>query len=85
MRNLGDEIVFKENGVIQKRANHVLEKSKDLLKTIEGEGLFNALEKGVFADVKRPKNGGKGLNGVFEKDKNYFNPFIEEMLGADKR
>lgn len=40
-----------------------------------------ALEKGIFGDVKRPKNGGKGLQGVVMKGKNYLNPFVELMKG----
>ena len=48
---------------------------------MEREGLFTALEKGIFANVKRPKNGGKGLDGVSLKAENYYNPFIEIMKG----
>ena len=40
-----------------------------------------SIEKGIFADVKRPKDGGKGLAGVVVKDDRYFNPFIEAMKG----
>ena len=43
-------------------------------------GLFDTLEKGIFGGVKRPKDGGKGLNGVVSKDENYYNPFVELML-----
>ncbi|MBR0436430.1 MAG: D-lysine 5,6-aminomutase subunit alpha, partial [Clostridia bacterium] len=52
-----------------------------LLKEIETLGLFTTLERGIFADVKRPKDGGKGLAGVVIKDAHYFNPFIEVMKG----
>ena len=45
------------------------------------EGLFNALEKGIFGDVKRSRVGGKGLDGVVEKGANYMNPFINLMKG----
>ena len=48
---------------------------------IEKLGLFTTIEKGIFADVKRPKDGGKGLAGVVVKDDKYFNPFIEVMKG----
>ena len=71
MKNIGDEVVFKENGIIQNRAKEVLDKATVLLEKIEREGLFTALEKGIFADIKRPKNGGKGLDGVCAKGKNY--------------
>ena len=52
-----------------------------LLKEIEKLGLFTTIEKGIFADVKRPKDGGKGLAGVVFKDDKYFNPFVEVMKG----
>ena len=81
MKDLGDELTFKEGGIIRARANEVLVKATDLLKEIEKLGLFTTLEKGIFADVKRPKDGGKGLNGVVVKDEKYFNPFIEAMKG----
>ena len=79
MKNIGDEVMFKEDGIIQNRAKEVLDKATVLLERIEQEGLFSALEKGIFADIKRPKNGGKGLDGVSVKGKNYWNPFVEIM------
>ena len=81
MKDLGSELTYKENGIIRNRANEVLVKATDLLKEIEKLGLFTTIEKGIFADVKRPKDGGKGLNGVVVKDEKHFNPFIEVMKG----
>ena len=81
MKDLGDELTYKEDGIIQTRANEVLTKAADLLVEIEKLGLFTTIEKGIFADVKRPKDGGKGLAGVVVKDDKYFNPFIEVMKG----
>lgn len=83
-RDLGDEITFKEDGIIQNRANEVLNNADDLLKQIEREGLFSTIEQGKFGGVKRPRDGGKGLDGVAKKDSGYFNPFIELMLGGDR-
>ena len=80
MKNIGDEVEFKKDGIIQSRAKEVLNNAIALLENIEREGLFTALEKGIFGDVKRPKNGGKGLDGVAPKGANYYNPFIELML-----
>lgn len=80
MKNLGDEVVFKENGMIQNRAKKVLKDAITLLENLEHEGLFSALEKGIFADIKRPKNGGKGLGGVAPKGVNYYNPFVKLMM-----
>jgi len=79
MQSIGDELEFKENGMIRKRAQFVLDEAIKLLKNIEKEGLFNTLENGNFGNVKRPRIGGKGLQGVAEKSTHYFNPFIEKM------
>lgn len=85
MADLGDEIAFKSGGIMATRANGVLERACSMLEEIKKDGLFKTLEMGKFAGVKRPLNGGKGLNGVFRKQDGYFNPFIEIMLkGAVK-
>ena len=79
MKDLGDELVFKPGGIMETRAHDVLEKAARLLGEIEKLGLFETLEKGIFADIKRPRDGGKGLEGVTAKAPGYFNPFLEEM------
>lgn len=79
MKSIGDEMEFREDGICRKRAHTVLNNTIELLKEIEVEGLFTALEKGIFGDVKRPMNGGKGFAGVVTKGENYFNPFIQLM------
>ncbi len=82
MADFGNDIEFKENGIIRNRASFVLNKAKDLLKEIEGLGLFATLEKGIFADIKRSEDGGKGLNGVVAKSGVYTNPFVDLMLNG---
>ena len=84
MRDLGEEVEFKKDGIIQKRAQTVLKDAEELLKEIEKDGLFHTLENGKFGGVKRPRDGGKGLEGVCVKDEQYFNPFIPLMLGGEK-
>lgn len=84
MKSIGDEVEFKKDGMMQTRAKEVLNKAIKLLEDIEKEGLFTALEKGIFADIKRPKNGGKGLAGVVQKEEEYYNPFIELMKNHPK-
>jgi len=81
MRDLGDEVEYKKGGIIRKRAQKVLNDAGEILDQIEKEGLFNALEKGMFADVKRSRTGGRGLGGVVRKGDHYFNPFINIMKG----
>ena len=82
MQDLGSELVFKDGGIMQTRANEVLTKAADLLGEMEDIGLFGTLERGTFADIKRSRDGGKGLAGVVQKDDCYFNPFIELMKGG---
>ena len=79
-RALGEEVEYKQDGIIQRRAQSVLGEANKLLLEIEKEGLFSTIEQGKFAGVKRPKDGGKGLAGVCVKDDSYFNPFIELMI-----
>ena len=82
MKSIGDEVEFKEGGIVRTRAKEVLDKAIELLEKLRDEGLFSALEKGIFADVKRPRNGGKGLDGVTPKGSNYMNPFVKLMIGG---
>lgn len=82
-RNLGDEITFKEGGIIQTRAQEVLKQAETFLREVAEEGLFKTLEQGKFAGIKRSRTGGKGLDGVVKKDESYFNPFLDLMLGGE--
>ncbi len=38
-----------------------------------------AIAEGKFAEIKRQEDGGKGLDGVFEKGLNYANPVLEQL------
>lgn len=80
-RHLGDEIEFKKDGIIQTRAQEVLRDAVTLLERVESEGMFEVLAEGVFADVFRPRDRGKGLGGVVVRADNYLNP-IEDGLRA---
>ncbi len=84
MRNFGDEIEFKKDGIIQKRAQDVVVEAADFIAEVEETGLMNIIEQGKFAGVKRPRDGGKGLEGVAVKDAVYFNPFVDLMLGGER-
>lgn len=79
-KHIGEEVEFRKDGIVQRRAQDVLRKADALLAEIEKEGLFPTIEKGKFGGVKRPRNGGHGLEGVCAKGENYFNPFIPLML-----
>ncbi|MEA1973597.1 MAG: lysine 5,6-aminomutase subunit alpha [Candidatus Cloacimonadota bacterium] len=79
VKDFSSEITLEPNGFINKRASHVLDEADEFLKKVEKEGLFVAMSKGEFADIKRTENGGKGLDGVFRKSKDYMNPFMDKM------
>lgn len=79
MHSIGEEVEFKEGGIVQSRAQEVLDKTLILLEEIQEEGLFTALSKGIFAAIKRPIDGGRGLDGVKLKSERYYNPTIELM------
>ncbi|HBG44907.1 MAG TPA: D-lysine 5,6-aminomutase subunit alpha, partial [Firmicutes bacterium] len=78
-RHLRSEIEFVKGGRIQRRAAEVLGLATNLLEEIAASGLMAAIEKGLFAEIKRPRDGGRGLEGVVRKASGYVNPF-EELL-----
>ena len=78
-RHLGDEIEFKEGGIVRGYAAEVLENTCALLEQIRREGLFDAISRGVFADVRRHMDSGRGLDGVALRADDYRNP-VESML-----
>ncbi|HSW35349.1 MAG TPA: lysine 5,6-aminomutase subunit alpha [Candidatus Limnocylindrales bacterium] len=75
-RHLGEEIFFKEGGRIQKRAARLLDDACSMLQEIKKIGLEASLEQGMFADIKRSRDGGKGLEGVITRHEQYYNPFF---------
>ena len=76
-RHLQDEIVFRPDGLVQRRANDVLEETTLMLETIAEKGLMQAIEDGMFADISRHTDGGKGADGVATKSRHYRNPFMD--------
>jgi beta-lysine 5,6-aminomutase alpha subunit len=78
---LSPEITFKKNGKIEKWSQKVLNDSVKLLKHIDKVGLFKAIEGKAFAEVSRRLDGGKGYQGVFTRDDDYLNPFLDRLEG----
>lgn len=78
-RDLGDEIIVKDDGIIAKRACFVLSEAERVLEEIAVDGLVRAIETGTFADVKRQVEGGRGVEGVFPRAAAYWNPFEEAL------
>lgn len=74
-----DDIEFRTDGIVVKRAKEVLDRTLDFLTNVNNLGLFDSIENGLFADIKREKQGGKGFDGVINKSDLYWNP-VEEYL-----
>ncbi len=81
-RDLGEEIEFKRGGIVQTRAQEVLRGAHAILERIAEVGLFKAIEGGVFGDVSRHFEGGRGMEGIVATEEGYFNPVTDLMRGA---
>jgi beta-lysine 5,6-aminomutase alpha subunit len=81
-RDLGDEVEFKVGGLIERRAHETLDRTVTLLDEVRQIGLFEALSRGMFADVKRRPDGGRGLSGVAHRESDYFNPLESALREA---
>jgi beta-lysine 5,6-aminomutase alpha subunit len=75
---MGD-VDFRPGGIIETRANDVLERAVAQLEHVAAIGLFTALAEGEFADVRRDPEGGRGRDGVVVKAADYCNPFLAEL------
>lgn len=82
MRDMQEEICFREDGIIINRAHEVLARAEQMLAEVANKSLFTALEEGLFADVKRGVQGGKGLDGVIKKNELYQNPVMDAVREA---
>jgi beta-lysine 5,6-aminomutase alpha subunit len=78
-RHLSDELCWNPAGRIVARARLVLDEARQLLEEVAKEGMWSAIARGAFADVKRPETGGRGLHGVVEKSPDYLNPILDEL------
>ncbi len=83
-RSLGDEISWSENGKVIRRSRAVLEETYQLLHKVESMGLMKAISQGMFAHMVRDPEGGRGLEGVIQKDRHYWNPILR-ILEKDVR
>jgi beta-lysine 5,6-aminomutase alpha subunit len=80
-RHLGDEITFKPDGIIARRAVQVLDETLTLLTEVKTDTLWHAISTGAFADVKRTRTGGKGYAGVVARGAEYVNPILDALEG----
>jgi len=86
MEDFYEEVEFKKGGLIMKRAEKVLNQTIEFLEKVEKKGMFDSIEEGLFAEMKRPKVRGKGVKGVIERAPEYWNPteeFLTKELGIN--
>ncbi len=81
-RHLRYALDWRRGGAMEKRSREVLGKALALLRKVKRTGLMESISKGWFADVKRHPEGGKGLSGVIEKGKDYWNPLWDNLERA---
>ncbi|MBM7788194.1 lysine 5,6-aminomutase subunit alpha [Tenggerimyces flavus] len=75
--NLYEDFRPTPDGFIATRARQVLSEAIDLLSSIGEDGLLDAIGDGTFGLMRRPADGGKGLDGVAKKSAAYYNPAVE--------
>jgi beta-lysine 5,6-aminomutase alpha subunit len=78
-KHLGDEISFKPDGIVAKRAVQVLDEAHTMLEEVKRDTIWDAIGHGAFADVKRTRTGGKGYAGVVAREKDYVNPILDAL------
>jgi beta-lysine 5,6-aminomutase alpha subunit len=76
---LAGDMKFAEGGLIERRANQVLEECRQMLRKVADIGMFAAIEAGMFADTVRTRDGGKGRDGVVVKADAFLNPVADEL------
>jgi beta-lysine 5,6-aminomutase alpha subunit len=83
--NLHEDFHPSPDGFIAQRARQVLAEAIDLLERIcahdsadhDRGGLLDAISDGTFGLMRRPADGGRGLDGVAAKAPTYYNPAAE--------
>ena len=75
-RHLDDNLEVKPNSWLLQRSADVLDRAIAMLENIARIGLFQAIADGMFADIKRSPEGGKGGDGVVPKSPDYANPLF---------
>jgi beta-lysine 5,6-aminomutase alpha subunit len=79
-RDLGEQFDWREDSLVARWASQILRDAVELLSELDKLGLFKGLEAGLFANIRRSPEGGRGLEGVIERNEKYFNPFYEKLL-----
>ncbi|MCL4235326.1 MAG: D-lysine 5,6-aminomutase subunit alpha, partial [Deltaproteobacteria bacterium] len=81
-RGMADSLELRADGEIASRARTVLGLAIEMLQEIARIGLFEAIARGMFAEIRRPESGGKGAAGVIAKSSDYANPLMDRLRPA---
>jgi beta-lysine 5,6-aminomutase alpha subunit len=81
-RGLGDEIQWRPGGVVERRARQVLDEALACLESVREKTIWEAIGEGVFGDIRRARDGGKGYRGVVRRHPAYLNPFLSALESA---
>ncbi len=79
-RDLSEQFDWREDSLVARWADQILRDAVELLLEMDALGLFKGIEAGLFADIKRSPEGGRGLDGVIKRGASYFNPFYDALL-----
>lgn len=79
-----EEMQLNPNGKLARRARTVLDATFTMLTKVKELGLMEAIEQGYFAEMPRARDGGRGLDGVFQKARRYCNPFLEKFGSSER-
>jgi beta-lysine 5,6-aminomutase alpha subunit len=82
---LADDFHPAPDGFIATRARQVLDEAVELLGRISDEGLLEAIGDGTFGLMRRPADGGRGLDGVVPRADGYLNPVTEVLATMPAR
>lgn len=78
-RSLGEQFTWRPESLVARRAEQMLRQAVALLESIAAQGLFQAIATGLFAGIGRSPDGGRGKEGIVERNSVYFNPFCDEL------
>ncbi len=76
-RPLAESLQPVPGGPLERHAQAVLRRTVQLLQRVAQAGMFDAIEAGWFADTPRPRDGGRGLDGVAARQPGYVNPLLD--------
>jgi beta-lysine 5,6-aminomutase alpha subunit len=79
-RTLAEQFDWRPQSLVARRAEQMLRQAVVLMEKIAEVGLFEGIAAGLFAGISRSPDGGRGREGIVERNSLYFNPFYDELV-----